>query len=232
MHVPTAPALILGGLLAVAALDLGVVASHQDSPTASRLSAPALAPAASSAAAPPAVVRPPLPHAAPPKAAPVVHRSAAPRPRRGTGRVASRPRLRVEFSAGTTQADLDGAVRRLRGYQPGTVRWVLSSQYGRWGTADWYANVVYISPKVPYRLLRSVVIHEWDHILSVRAYGGDVSAAVTAMNQYFGGSGLSGAERAADCMAIISGATWTHYTTCVSHTWRAGAELLLQGRRL
>ena len=235
MHVPTAPALILGGLLAVAAVDATTQVSHRPSggttqhrsATASVVRpAPDAAPRLAKPALPRATVR--RPAAAP---APRTHIT-VPRTHRSTSRPVTRSRPRVHRDTATTQADIDAAVRGLRGYQPGAVRWKLSTQYGQWGTADWYANVIYISPKVPHRLLRSVVIHEWDHILSVRAYGGDVSAAVAAMNQLFGGTGLVGAERAADCMALLSGATWTHYTSCSSDAWRAGARLLLEGRQL
>jgi hypothetical protein len=52
------------------------------------------------------------------------------------------------------------------------------------------------------------------------------------MNAWFGGSGLTGPERAADCMAILQGATWTHYTTCTNTHWQAGARLLVSGHRL
>ena len=233
MHVPTAPALILGSLLTIGALDAAVLSQHHSAaPRTLRVSAsaPIAQPVAETIAVPP---KPALPRLVVRHATPASHPvAAAPRPHRAAHRAVAKPTPRVHRSSGTTQADLTAAVRHLPGYQPGTVRWVLSSHYGRWGTADWYGNVIYISPQVPHRLLRSVVIHEWDHILSVRDYGGDVNAAVAAMNQLFGGSGLVGAERAADCMALLSGATWTHYTTCTSEAWRAGARLLLQGRQL
>jgi hypothetical protein len=66
----------------------------------------------------------------------------------------------------------------------------------------------------------------------VRPYANDVDAATASMNTYFGGSGLVGAERAADCMALLLGVTWTHYTTCSSSVWRAGAARLLKGEKL
>jgi hypothetical protein len=77
-----------------------------------------------------------------------------------------------------------------------------------------------------------VVRHEWSHILSVRAYGGSYTAMMAATDRVFGGSGMAGAERAADCMAIQLGATWTNYTSCSNSAWRAGASTLLSGRRL
>ncbi|HET6907912.1 MAG TPA: hypothetical protein VFH54_01110 [Mycobacteriales bacterium] len=129
-------------------------------------------------------------------------------------------------------AALAAAVARIPTYTPGAARWVVSSKYDFWGTADWYHDVLYVSPDVPRDKLYDVAVHEWSHELSVLDYGGDVSAATKAMNAWFGGSGLVGAERAADCMAILQGATWTHYTTCDNATWRKGAAKLVAGKQL
>jgi hypothetical protein len=123
-------------------------------------------------------------------------------------------------------------VARIPGYEQGAATWVVSDRYGSWGTADWYRGVIYISPRVPVERLYDVSVHEWSHLLSVRTYGGDVDAATAAMNGYFGGSGLVGAERAADCMALVMGAHWTHYTSCTDSGWRAGASRLMKGERL
>ena len=121
-----------------------------------------------------------------------------------------------------------------RGHQP--ARWRISGKYGsNWGTADWYHDTIYISPRVPAPYLPSVVRHEWSHELSVRAYGGDVAAAVRAMNRVFGGpgaTGMRGAEYAADCMAIRLGATWTHYTSCRNPAWSRAAARLVRGHRI
>jgi hypothetical protein len=135
-------------------------------------------------------------------------------------------------SGPTTWAALDAAIARIPGNAALTARWVVSNRYGHWGTADWYHDTLYVSPSVPSGYLYDVAVHEWSHELSVLDYAGDVGDAVTAMNRYFGGSGLVGAERAADCMARLQGATWTHYTSCSSTRWRAGARVLLRGRRL
>jgi hypothetical protein len=143
------------------------------------------------------------------------HRSASPVPTGPTG-----------------WAALDTAIARIPSYRPGGARWVISGRYGHWGTADWYRDTLYVSPTVPTGYLYDVAVHEWSHELSVLDYDADVSAAVSAMNRYFGGSGLVGAERAADCMAILQGATWTHYTSCTSAQWRAGAAVLLRGGRV
>jgi hypothetical protein len=141
------------------------------------------------------------------------------------------PKL-VRLSASSWSADLSAAIRRIPGFHSGDARWVVTSSYGSWGTADWYRSIVYVSPRVPRDRLYDVVVHEWSHLLSVRRYDGNVDEAVRAMNAYFGGSGLIGAERAADCMARLLGAQWTNYTPCTSASWRAGAARLVNGESL
>ena len=131
----------------------------------------------------------------------------------------------------TPRERLDAALARVPGGGAG-ITWVLTANDGHWGTTDWYRDVVYVSPLVPADRLFDVVVHEWGHVVSVRAYGGDVDLAVRQMTRYFGGAGLLGAERAADCIARLSGAGWTHYTACTNADWRAGARRLLAGQRL
>ncbi|MGN6302424.1 MAG: hypothetical protein ACTHN8_15185 [Angustibacter sp.] len=126
---------------------------------------------------------------------------------------------------------LSQAVSRIPGYgahRP--TRWVLTGKYGHWGATDLGSGTVYISPSVPASRLDSVVRHEWAHVLQIRVYG-SASATVAGLNAYFGGSGMTGVERAADCMALQLGATWTNYTSCSSATWQRGAAHLLAGRR-
>ena len=132
----------------------------------------------------------------------------------------------------TSWPALNKAIARIPTYHRGAAHWTVSGRYGHWGTADWYHDTLYISPVVPKAFLYDVAVHEWSHELSVLDYHGDVARAVHAMNRYFGGGGLIGAERAADCMARLQGADWTHYTSCTSHRWRVGAARLLHGRRL
>lgn len=127
---------------------------------------------------------------------------------------------------------LMAAVRDLPGYQPGDATWVVTTRFGSWGAADLATGVVYVSPRVPTARLFDVVAHEWAHLLSVRPYDGDVAGALAAMNRWFGGRQLEGAERAADCMARLMGAVWTHYTRCDDAHWRAGAARLLAGSSL
>jgi hypothetical protein len=161
--------------------------------------------------------------------------AAQPLSARGARQATARPRAHAKPSrrprtTPTGWAALDAALSRLAG--SGSHRWVVSKAYGSWGTADWYRNTVYISPSVPARRLYDVAAHEASHLMTAAAYGGDVDAAVKATNAFFGGSGLRGAELAADCMARLLGARWTNYTACHSKAWRSGAARLLKGQRL
>jgi len=153
---------------------------------------------------------------------------------------ASRPRPKADPAAylptGPTRWPLlNAAIARIPSYPPGRSIWLVSTRFPQWGTADWYHDTLYISPRVPPAYLYDVAVHEWSHELSVLDYSGDVNTAVAAMNDAFGAvgqDGLVGAERAADCMAILQGATWTHYTTCDNSQWRHLAARLLAGQRL
>jgi len=147
-------------------------------------------------------------------------------------RPATRHVVKPAAAPTTYRSALMAAVARIPTYRAGAARWVVSRAYAFWGTADWYHDVLYVSPDVPRSKLYDVAVHEWSHELSVLDYSGDVAAATRAMNAWFGGSGLTGPERAADCMAILQGATWTHYTTCTNSHWRSGARLLVSGKRL
>jgi len=165
--------------------------------------------------------------ATPTRAHPAAGRAAT----RAAAKVKPRP-ARHTATRPSYAATLNSAVARIPTYRACTVRWVISRAYAFWGTADWYHGVLYVSPDVPRSKLYDVAVHEWSHELSVLDYAGDVAAATAAMNGWFGGSGLVGAERAADCMSILQGATWTHYTTCTNAHWRAGARRLVSGQRL
>jgi hypothetical protein len=158
------------------------------------------------------------------------HKVRQPSPRESDPRV-PRP-LRRSVPAATPQQRLDMAVARIPAGRTGPLTWVLYAKDGYWGTADWYHDVIWISPRVPAHRMYDVVVHEWSHIASVRPYGGDVDLATQEMRRYFGGAGLIGAERAADCMALLLGARWTNYTSCHAESWRQGAARLLTGRRL
>jgi hypothetical protein len=196
-------------------------------------------------------VEPPVAHATP-AVQPPAHRARAagsPRHRRHVHTVAvRRPLVRTVAvrrpparpahptppapTGPTTWPALNAAIARIPTYHAGAARWIVSGRYGHWGTADWYHDTLYISPSVPTTRLYDVAVHEWSHELSVLDYNGDVDAAVKVMNHYFGGGGLTGAERAADCMAVLQGAGWTHYTSCTDARWRAGARALMRGGEL
>jgi hypothetical protein len=124
------------------------------------------------------------------------------------------------------------AVSRIPGYRAGEAEWIVKPGLGSWGLAAMGGGTVYVSPDVPADKLYDVVAHEWSHILVVKVYGGDLMSALAAVNGYFGGADLVGAERAADCMARVLGATWTHYTSCSDSHWRDGARRLVSRQRL
>jgi hypothetical protein len=191
-----------------------------------------LTPTASRTSVPTRHLSVPTSHLSPPRA---VTRPAANRPARGKAhRPNGRPRPphTAPRPASTAQQRMNGAVARIPGYRTGGATWILSDAYGSWGTADWYHDRIYISPRVPARRIYDVVAHEWSHLVSVRSYGGDVTTATQAMNRWFGGTGLTGAERAADCMAKRLGARWTNYTSCPDARWQQGAQRLLEGHSL
>lgn len=132
----------------------------------------------------------------------------------------------------TGWAALNAAIARIPGYVGDGVRWRVSSAYGHLGATDLATGNIYISPSVSPSLLDSVVRHEYSHIVTVRAYNGQWRTAKSAMNAAFGGTGRTGVERAADCMALALGASWTHYTSCSRGDWQRHAQRLLSGRPL
>ena len=156
--------------------------------------------------------------AQPPRKAPVVARPTAKKPSAASGP--------------TGWGALDAAIGRIPGYWQGGIHWSVTSRYGHYGTTDLATSDIYISPGVPTSLLDSVVRHEYAHVVSARAYGGQWQTTVSALNRAFGGSGMTGAESAADCMARAMGATWTYHTSCSSSAWRAMAAQLLAGHRV
>ncbi len=156
-----------------------------------------------------------------PAAAPKVSRPAP---------VAAAPRVRRP--AATPEQLMRRAINRLPNYRSGVAEFILKPGLSNWGIADLTNGIIYIAPRVPAKRMYDVVAHEWAHVLSMTAYDGDVQAALDAMNAYYGGSGLAGAEKAPDCMARELGATWTHYTSCSKASWRTGARRLLAGQAL
>jgi hypothetical protein len=146
--------------------------------------------------------------------------------------VVRKPVVRTAPQPALTAAQrLAAVVARIPGYHTGDATWIVTSKYGSWGVTDWKYAIVYISPSVPAKRLYDVAVHEWSHILSLRPYASNTEAKA-AMNRVFGGSGLTGAERAADCMAIRLGAAWTNYTDCTNAAWKAAAAKLVAGQRI
>ncbi|HVY11006.1 MAG TPA: hypothetical protein VHB18_12770 [Mycobacteriales bacterium] len=132
-------------------------------------------------------------------------------------------------------ANLLSAINGLPNYFPGVVHWKLSTSLDHYGTTDWDTNTITISAFTPLSLLYSVVAHEWSHEVQAYDYRGNLWAGVKAMDRHFGGGGKSGQrgiEYAADCMAVLQGATWTDYTSCRNDKWRGSAKRLLHGKRL
>jgi hypothetical protein len=127
---------------------------------------------------------------------------------------------------------LNQAIARIPNYRSGVATWVVTNRYGRWGATDLATGDIYISPNIPASKVYSVASHEYAHARTLYNYGWNLPAANVALNGWFGGGDVAARERAADCMAIAQGATWTNYTTCQNDHWRQGARILLAGKRL
>jgi hypothetical protein len=144
----------------------------------------------------------------------------------------------VAAPARTSWPALNQAIARIPGYREGIARWHVTSRYGHYGITD--ANQpgaanIYISPTVPASKLYSVAAHEYGHAVVVANYGtgyGPYTEYSRDMVNWFGGDRVTGLERAADCIALRLGATWTNYTGCSDAHWQEGARILLRGGRL
>jgi hypothetical protein len=132
----------------------------------------------------------------------------------------------------TSWPALNRAIARVPGYRSGIATWTVSRRYGHWGTTVLASGRIYISPTTPKSKLYSVAAHEYGHALTSANYGRHWQAMGLAMNRWFGGGVVIARERAADCIARAMGATWTNYTVCSNPHWRAGARILLAGKRL
>jgi len=127
---------------------------------------------------------------------------------------------------------LNQAIARIPNYRSGVATWVVTNRYGHWGATDLANGDIYISPNIPASKVYAVASHEYAHARSFYNYGWNVRAAIVALNAWFGGGDVTARERAADCMAIAEGATWTNYTSCQNAHWRQGSRILLAGKRL
>lgn len=176
----------------------------------------------------PAAVRPaPVPRVAAPVPPRVPARSAA-APRHAVNRSA-----RVRVPLRSFEQEMRRQVARIPLYQPGVARWVVVPDLAVYGVTSLRTRTIYLSPRIPRKLLYSVVAHEWGHVISTQAYGGDLHASQQAFKEWFGGGSMKVAtERAADCIAVLLGASWTHYTGCRDEHWRLGALYLANGMKL
>jgi hypothetical protein len=172
-------------------------------------------------------VRPQVLPSRTPAVQPTSARKAAPaRPSPRRVRHAATPRL-------SFAKDLERQVARIPLYQPGIARWEVVPDLAVYGVTRLRTRTVYLSPRIPRTLLYSVVAHEWGHVISTYAYGGDLRVSQQAFKAWFGGGSMSTAtERAADCIAVLLGATWTHYTACRDEHRRLGALYLANGMQL
>lgn len=132
----------------------------------------------------------------------------------------------------TKWAALNDAIVKIPHLNPALVTWKIENK-GAWAATDLNTGTVYVSPTAPVSKLYSIVAHEYGHVLQGVAYG-DYSAAVRALAGWYGTAATNplALERAADCMALLDGVTWTRYTTCRNTHWRDGARYLLNGHRL
>ena len=127
---------------------------------------------------------------------------------------------------------LNQAIARIPNYRSGVATWVVTNRYGHWGATDLANGDIYISPNIPAAKVYAVASHEYAHARTFYNYGWNMRAANIALNAWFGGGDVTARERAADCMAIAQGATWTNYTSCQNAHWRQGSRILLAGKRL
>ena len=150
----------------------------------------------------------------------------------------STARSAASAPARTSWAALNQAIARIPGYRNGIANWHVTSRFGHYGITD--ANQpgaanIYISPNVPVSKLYSVAAHEYGHAVVIANYGtgyGPYTRYSRDMVAWFGGTTVTGLERAADCIALRLGATWTNYTGCGDPHWQEGARILLRGGTL
>ena len=132
----------------------------------------------------------------------------------------------------TSWSLLNQAIARIPNYQTGVATWMVTNRYGHWGATDLANGDIYISPNIPASKVYAVALHEYAHARTLYNYGWNLRVANVALNTWFGGGDVTARERAADCMAIAEGATWTSYTSCQNAHWRQGSRILLAGQRL
>lgn len=102
---------------------------------------------------------------------------------------------------------------------------------GYTGTADWYNNAILLSSKVPSYRLNYVVAHECAHLKQYKVYRGNVPALKKKMNSIYGGSGLTGVERNADCITRKWGYKQYYYTNSCGGARGKAAQAIIKGKK-
>lgn len=125
----------------------------------------------------------------------------------------------------------------LRKYGCGSVGILLNDKrLGRYsnGVADRYNNDVLLRTSMPSYRLHYVAAHECMHLRQAKAYGGDIAALKKATNKVWGGSGLTGVERSADCMTRAKGIKVTNraYASSCKGKQATATKRLLAGKRI
>jgi hypothetical protein len=107
------------------------------------------------------------------------------------------------------------------------AKWVFERN-GAWGASDGHTN--FVDPNVPADKRFSVMVHELSHVKQVEVYGNlSVSAAAMSAIIGAGSSNVSANEKAADCMALMQGASWINYGC--PDSLKDAASSILAGRR-
>jgi hypothetical protein len=132
----------------------------------------------------------------------------------------------------TSWRALNRAIAAIPNYRKGVASWVVDNAYGHYAVTNLNTRRIHVSRRVPPSRLFSVVAHEYGHALTVMNYAGNRRRLNAGLARHYPGGTIMNREYAADCMARLMGASWTHYTRCTNPRWRAAAATLLRGRRL
>lgn len=99
---------------------------------------------------------------------------------------------------------------------------------GHKGIADWYNGIIGVKSNI--EQWYSVTLHECGHMLQYQVFNGDVNALQNRMNEIYGGSGFSGLDQNADCIAQAWGASWLWYTSECGGARGEAAQAVIAGR--
>lgn len=103
------------------------------------------------------------------------------------------------------------------------------------GSTQPWNHTVRIDGSVPEVNLRSVMLHEWSHVLQYRAKNGDWWAAVGHASAVYGYPATDrnythGTEQEADCMAQVMGGTFHGYGGCQTGKVPDAQAVIIAGR--